>query len=80
MNAPWTYFFSPAGPDRSVVSSNPATAAAVIKVRISRTTSAARSAALRRHEWMNPAETSAPAMSAIRSRHRSTGTCWKTTR
>ena len=26
VNAPWTYFFSPAGPDRSVVSSNPATA------------------------------------------------------
>jgi hypothetical protein len=23
VNAPWTYFFSPAGPDRSVVSSNP---------------------------------------------------------
>ena len=38
VNAPWTYFFSPAGPDRSVVSSNPATAAAVIRVRISRTT------------------------------------------
>ena len=32
VNAPWTYFFSPAGPDRSVVSSNPATAAAVIRV------------------------------------------------
>ena len=45
VNAPWTYFFSPAGPDRSVVSSNPATAAAVIRVRISRTTSAARTAA-----------------------------------
>ena len=26
VNAPCTYFFSPAGPDRSVVSSNPATA------------------------------------------------------
>ena len=35
MNAPWTYFFSPAGPDRSVVSSNPATGAAVIRARIS---------------------------------------------
>jgi hypothetical protein len=28
VKAPWTYFFSPAGPDRSVVSSNPATGAA----------------------------------------------------
>ena len=36
VNAPWTYFFSPAGPDRSVVSSNPATGAAAIRVRISR--------------------------------------------
>ena len=41
VNAPCTYFFSPA-PDRSVVSLNPATAAAVIRARISRTTSAAR--------------------------------------
>ena len=48
VNAPCTYFFSPAGPERSVVSSNPATAAAVIRVRISRTTSAARPAACRR--------------------------------
>jgi hypothetical protein len=80
VNAPRTSFFSPAGPDRSVVSSNPATAAAVIRARISRTTSAARSAALRRQEWMNPADTSAPATPEIRSRHRSTGTCWKTTR
>jgi hypothetical protein len=53
-------FFSPAGPDRSVVSSSPATCAAVIRVRISRTTSAARSAALARQEWMNPVETPAP--------------------
>ena len=47
MNAPWTYFFSPAGPDRSVVSSNPATGAAVIRARISATTSPASDAALR---------------------------------
>ena len=80
VNAPWTYFLSPAGPDRSVVSSNPATAAAVIRVRISRTTSAARDAACRRHEWTNPAETAAPVTSAISCWHRSTGTCWKTTR
>ena len=33
MNAPSTYFFCPAGPARSVVSSNPATCAAVISVR-----------------------------------------------
>jgi hypothetical protein len=39
VKAPWTYFFSPAGPDRSVVSPNPATAEAVI--------SSARSAARR---------------------------------
>ena len=80
VNAPWTYFFSPAGPDRSVVSSNPATAAAVIRVRISRTTSAARDAAFARQEWMNPSDTAAPVTSAISCRHRSTGTCWKTTR
>ena len=47
---------------------------------ISLTTSAASSAALRRQEWMNPAETCAPAASEIRPRHRSTGTCWKTSR
>ena len=80
VNAPWTYFFSPAGPDRSVVSSNPATGAAVIRARISATTSPASDAALARHEWMNPSDTAAPAMSAISCRHRSTGTCWKTTR
>src|SRR6266851_5171844 len=60
VNAPWTYFFSPAGPDRSVVSSNPATADAVIRARISATTSPARPAALTRHEWMNPSDTPAP--------------------
>ena len=47
----------PGRPARSVVSSNPATCAAVISVRISLITSAASSAALRRQEWMNPAET-----------------------
>ena len=50
VNAPWTYFFSPAGPERSVVSSNPATSVAAISARISRTGSAARPAALRRQE------------------------------
>ena len=80
VNAPWTYFFSPAGPDRSVVSSNPATGAAVISVRISSTTSATSEAALARQEWMNPSDTSAPVTSAISCAHRSTGTCWKTTR
>ena len=35
MNAPWTYFFSPAAPDRSVVSSNPTTFAAMSSVLIS---------------------------------------------
>ena len=80
VNAPWTYFFSPAGPDRSVVSSNPATGAAVIRVRISATTSPASDAALARHEWIKPSDTAAPATSAISCRHRSTGTCWKTTR
>jgi hypothetical protein len=38
VNTLWTYFFSPAGPGRGVVSSNPATAEAVIRVRISATT------------------------------------------
>jgi hypothetical protein len=80
VNAPCAYFFSPAGPDRSVVSSNPATVAAVIRVRISRTTSAASSAAFARHEWTNPAETAAPVTSVISCWHRSTGTCWKTIR
>jgi hypothetical protein len=80
VNAPCTYFFSPAGPDRSVVSSNPATGAAVIRARISAATSAARDAAFARHEWMNPSDTAAPVTSAISSRHRSTGTCWKTIR
>ena len=47
VNAPWTYFFSPAGPDRSVVSSNPATVAAVIRALISLTVPAAIDAALR---------------------------------
>ena len=42
MNAARTYFFCPAGPARSVVSSNPATCAAVISVLISFTTSAIR--------------------------------------
>ena len=80
MNAPWTYFFSPADPDRSVVSPKPATGAAVIRARISATTSAARDAALVRHEWMNPSDTTVPVTSAISCRHHSTGTCWKTTR
>ena len=80
MKAPWTYFLSPACPDRSVVSSNPATGAAVIRAPISPTTSAARDAAFARQEWMKPSETAAPVTSAISCRHRSTGTCWKTTR
>ena len=81
VNAPWTYFFSPAGPDRSVVSSNPATGAAVIRARIS--AHHLRGQATRpcaRQEWMNPSDTAAPVTSAISCRHRSTGTCWKTTR
>jgi hypothetical protein len=57
VKAPWTYFLPPAGPDRSVVSSNPATGAAVIRARISPTTSAARDAAFARQEWMKPSET-----------------------
>ena len=76
MNAPSTYFFVPAGQARSVVSSNPATAAAVISVLISCTTSLMISAALARQEWMNPAETRAPVTSAISCWQRSTGTCW----
>ena len=40
------------GPQRRLI--EPRDAAAVIRVRISRTTSAARSAACRRQEWMNP--------------------------
>ena len=60
MNAPWTYFFSPAAPDRSVVSSNPTTFAAMSSVLISLTVPAAIDAALARQEWMNPADTSAP--------------------
>ena len=80
MNAPWTYFFSPAGPDRSVVSSNPATGAAAISVRISRTASFTSPAALPRQEWMNPADSTPPVRSAIRNPARSTGRCWKTDR
>ena len=52
----------------------------MIRARISATTSPASDAALARHEWMNPSDTAAPATSAISCRHRSTGTCWKTTR
>ena len=48
VNAPWTYFFSPAAPDRSVVSSNPTTLEAMISVLISFTTPAAIDAALAR--------------------------------
>ena len=80
VNAPWTYFFSPAAPDRSVVSSNPTTLEAMISVLISFTTPAAIDAALARQEWMNPADTSAPATSDSSSRHRSTGRCWNTRR
>ena len=80
VNAPWTYFFSPAGPDRSVVSSNPATGAAAIRVRISRVASATSPAAFPRQEWTNPADTTPPVRSAIRACARSTGTCWKTDR
>ncbi|HEY6309505.1 MAG TPA: hypothetical protein VIY52_01670 [Streptosporangiaceae bacterium] len=80
VNAPCTYFVSPAGPDRSVVSSNPATGAAAIRMRISRTTSTVRDAAFARQEWMSPSETAAPVTSAISCWHRSTGTCSKTTR
>jgi hypothetical protein len=69
------YLLVPAGPHRSVVSSNPATAAAVINVLISFTTSPITSAAFARQEWMKPAETSAPVTSAISSAHRCTGTC-----
>ena len=80
VKAPCTYFFCPAGPARKVVSSNPATCAAVISVLISLITPAASSAAVRRQEWMNPAETTAPVTSAISCRHRPIGTCWNTTR
>ena len=76
MTAASTYLFCPAGPHRSVVSSNPATCAAVIRVLISLTTSAIRPAALARQECTNPAETCAPVTSAISRWHRSTGTCW----
>ena len=68
VNAPWTYFFSPAGPDRSVVSSNPATGAAAIRARISRTASAASDAAFPRQEWTNPSDTTPPVRSAISCR------------
>src|SRR5271166_4129114 len=61
VNAPWTYFCSPAAPDRSVVSSNPATFAAMSSVLISLTVPAAMDVAFARQEWMNPADTSAPA-------------------
>ena len=80
MKAPWTYFWSPADPDRSVVSSNPATTAVVIRARINRTTSAASDAAVARQEWTNPSDTRAPITPAISCRHRRTGTYWKTTR
>jgi hypothetical protein len=80
VKAPSTYFFCPAGPARSVVSSNPATRAAVTSAAISLITPDTRSVAVRRQEWMNPVETAAPATSPIRSRHRSMGTCWKMTR
>src|SRR5450755_4451642 len=80
VNAPWTYFFSPAAPDRSVVSSKPATGAAAISVRISRTASVTRPAAFPMQEWTNPAERTPPVRSAIRACARSTGTCWNTDR
>jgi hypothetical protein len=80
VKAPWTYFLSPAGPDRSVVSSNPATGAAAISVRISRTASLTSPAALPRQECTNPADTTPPVRSAISACARSTGTCWKTDR
>ena len=80
VNAPCTNFFSPAAPDRSVVSSNPTTLAAMSSALISFTVPAAIDAAFSRQEWMNPADTSAPATSDSSSRHRSTGTCWKTSR
>ena len=78
--APWTYFFSPAAPDRRVVSSNPTTFAAMSSVLISLTVPAAMDAAFARQEWMNPADTSAPATSDSSCPHRSTGRCWKTSR
>src|SRR5487761_328677 len=74
VNAPWTYFLSPAGPDRSVVSSNPATGEAAIRVRISATLS------FTSPECTNPAETTPPVRSLMSCRARSTGTCWKTDR
>src|SRR5260370_1130372 len=80
VNAPWTYFFSPAGPDRSVVSSNPATAEAVVRARVSPTPSAARDAAPARHRGMNPPDTAGPAPSGVSSPHPSPGTAVKTTR
>ena len=80
MTAASTYFLVPAGPHRSVVSSNPATWAAVISVLISLTTSAITAAALARQEWTKPTETRAPVTSAISWAHRSAGTCWNTVR
>ena len=71
VNAPWTYFFSPAAPDRSVVSSNPTTLEAMISVLISFTTPRPSTRPCGQ-EWMNPADTSAPATSDSSSRHRST--------
>ena len=79
VNAPCTYFLFPAGADR-VVSSNPAPSAAVIRVRISRTTSAARLAAARRHEWMKPPETAAPGHIGDQVPAPLDRMCWKTTR
>ena len=60
-----TYFLVPAGPQRSVVSSNPAAWAAVISVLISLTTSATVPAAFARQECTNPAGTCAPVTSLI---------------
>ena len=80
VNAPWTYFLSPADSDRSVVSSNPATGAAAIRVRISRTASVTSPAAFPRQVWTNPADTTPPVRSTIRNCARSTGMCWKTDR
>ena len=65
-------------PHRSMVSSNRRHARRD-RVLISLITSASRSAALRRQND-KAVRTRAPVASAISSRHRSTGTCWSTTR
>ncbi len=78
VDAESTERFSPFGPTFSGVSSNPTTFSDAIRCSIASTDSATASAPRASSACSQPVDTSTPHSSAIASRVRSTGRCWRT--